>query len=242
MTIKPVIGILLDKREKGDFSNYPYYAVTQRYFECIDRFGGVPIALPCVENGIGALLDVVDGLIVPGGRYALPAEWYVEGSASAYETPSRILDYSLDVIDAALERHVPFLGICAGMQLLAGLKGCRVNGNVEKHRINPVHEVAHGVEVVEESLLRRCAGRAAFGVNSRHLEAVVELADGVKATAHSPDGVIEAVELGGHGGFALGVQWHPEAFRDPGDPNARIVKAFIEAASAHKMREGKPGS
>lgn len=233
---RPVIGITLDYEPEGSFSNYPYYALRQHYFSAVTKAGGLPIGIPYAQEEIAAYLDRIDGLIVPGGTFASPPEWYIENDETPYECSPR-LAFDLALLDQALDRQMPLLGICAGMQLLGGLLGCKMTGGIHRYTdstINhfdatPIAEYAHTVTVLEETRLAEIVKTEHFKINSHHQEALVELSKNVVKSAIAPDGIIEAIEVRDHP-FALGLQWHPECMQEEEDPSFLIFKALIKEA------------
>jgi putative glutamine amidotransferase len=240
---KPVIGIVLDHADAGSFSARPHYALREDYFRAVENAGGIPVGLGYMDGGADAYLDLIDGLLSPGGEFETPVDWYVNG-ASLYARSAR-LQYNIDYIEGALKRNMPVLGICAGMQLLAGVRGCKLVPDLQKHFRQAVRPMdphkhipatlpAHKADIVAGTRLHACLQAAQIDVNSHHQEAVVQAAPGVIVSARSPDGTIEAIELADHPGFALGVQWHPEIPLGPADPSARIFKGFIGAAKAFR--------
>lgn len=232
MTVK--IGVTLDIAPSGSFSKRPHYALRVHYFDAVSYTGALPVPVPHLSDRIEDYLDNIDGLLVPGGGFASPKDWYEEPGADMPYEPSARLQYDLAVIEAALKRDMPVLGICAGMQLMAGLRGCKMTHNVHTRydtaidHMNgaPAEEYCHAVHVVSGTLLAEMYGAEnAPDVNSAHCEAVVSCPEGVIISATAPDGVIEAIELPQHR-FALGVQWHPEFF--PGQEP--VIPALVKAA------------
>lgn len=235
MTNKPIIGITLDFSEGGGFSQRPYYAVRTSYFDVVSKAGGVPIAIPFEPSHIERYLEMVDGLLIPGGDFALKDDWYIDNEGPAFPVSPR-LEFDIQIIKKALAREIPLLGVCAGMQSLAAINGAKLSStisNFSNRALNHLDEIAaesyaHSVTVKKGSLLHKIVDVDSFEVNSRHREGVVETPDNVIVTATADDGVIEAIEIAGKD-FALGVQWHPEFFN--GDKNFEIIKALVSAAS-----------
>jgi len=237
MAKRPVIGITLDFQEKGTFSTRPHYAVRTIYFAAVEAAGGLPIALPHLAAQLPAYLDMIDGLVIPGGTHASPESWYVDlhEPAPYQETPRAAFDIA--VVEQALKRDMPLLGICAGMQELACVAGARMTRNLRKHhatevdhlRGKPAEEYAHDVTVEPGTRLADIVGAGRLEVNTAHQEAVVSVPSDMVISARSPDGVIEAIEIPGRR-FALGVQWHPEFFLAAGNPHRKLFEALVGEA------------
>jgi putative glutamine amidotransferase len=236
--MRPIIGLTMDWAEEGTFSKRPHYALRASYFDIIYKAGGLPLAIPYINSAIDEYLDKVSALIVPGGDFAFKRDWYINPDEEKPFPPSRRLEFDLAIIQSALEKNIPFLGICAGMQMLGGISGAKMTPNINKHLntlINhsnhcPPEEFAHQVNVRENSLLHKITNKGIFSVNTAHSEAIVETPDILLACGHAEDGAIEAIERIDKD-FALGVQWHPEFFmHDESDPNFLIVKALVDKA------------
>jgi putative glutamine amidotransferase len=234
--MRPKIGITMDWQEKGTFSKRPHHALRDQYFDTIFAAGGLPIGLPHLSGGIKEYLQTIDGIIIPGGFFASPSEWYIGNNNSPYEHSPR-LQFDLDMIEESLKAELPLLGICAGMQLMGGLKGCKMTQDINKYldtkidHLNekPAEEYAHSVRVTKGTLLHKIVGCDEFEVNTAHREALVSVADGVVVNAISSDGAIEGIELPAYK-FALGVQWHPEFFMEENDPSFKLFKALVAEA------------
>jgi putative glutamine amidotransferase len=151
------------------------------------------------------------------------------------------------LVRLALRRGMPVFGICRGMQVLnVALGGTLYQDlpsqwecDVLKHRQDtPKWQPAHEVRVREGSYTAAVMGREIVKVNSYHHQAVRVLAEGMVATGHSSDGVIEAVEAGDLSErWLLGVQWHAEAMRGAGPQQERLFEAHVSAAERHAVRE-----
>lgn len=234
---RPLIGITLDWQKEGSFSARPHYALRERWFEAVYRAGGLPVGIPHIKEAISEYFGKINGLLVPGGEFALPEEWYVQSSDPMPYHPSPRSAFDRTILEMALKKDIPILGVCAGMQFLGCIKGCRMTRNVQAYfdtTINhwdeqPTDKTAHAVHVTQNTLLSNIIKCDSFEVNTHHREGIVEVPDHVKVNAVSPDGVIEGIELPGYR-FALGVQWHPEYEITTQDK--AIIHAFITAASS----------
>lgn len=236
-TRRPTIGILLDYQHEGSFSARPHYALRCAYFDAVWKAGGLPVALPYLDDEAAqAYLEHCDGVITPGGFYPFPARLYGR-EADDSEIVHPRFRFEETLTRAAIDADKPLLGICAGMQVMAAVMGATVYADVhaelptEFDHLNarPAEETAHDVEVEQGSHLGEVIGTSRLAVNTAHKEALRGGADGLKVTARAPDGVIEAVEVEGKS-FCLGVQWHPEFFLTDGDPNFRLFQALVAAA------------
>ena len=231
---RPIVGVTLDSEPPGGYSKYPWYALRQNYADAIVASGGLPMALPHAAALADAYLDAIDALVVTGGAFDVDPALYSGGARHATVTlkPGRT-EAELALIQAALARDMPVLGICGGQQLLAVALGGSLIQHIpdtipdalEHEQPNPRHEPGHAIALLPGTLLARIVGTPTMRVNSAHHQAVLSAGRGaVNATA--PDGVVEGIEATGYR-FCLGVQWHPEYGIDPGD--RRIFDAMIAA-------------
>ena len=237
MADRPLIGITLDYQESGTFSKRPHYAVRTIYFAAVEAAGGLPIAIPHLADRLPDYFRMIDDLVIPGGTHASPESWYVDlhEPAPYEETPRAAFDSA--VVEGALERDLPLLGICAGMQELACVAGAKMTRNVHKHHKTSIDHrqgstadrYAHDVTVEPGTRLAQIVGAGKMEVNTAHQEAVVSVPDDMTISARSPDGVIEAIELPAQK-FALGVQWHPEFFLEAGNKHRKVFEALVSAA------------
>ena len=232
---RPIVGVTLDSETPGGYSKYPWYALRQNYADAIVASGGLPMALPHAAALAADYLDAIDALVVTGGAFDVDPALYGGGARHATVTlkPGRT-EAELALIQAALARDMPVLGICGGQQLLAVALGGSLIQHIsdsvpdalEHEQPNPRHEPGHAVSVLPGTLLSRIVGAATMRVNSAHHQAVLSAGRGI-VNATAPDGVIEGLEADAYR-FCLGVQWHPEYGIDAGD--RRIFDALIAAA------------
>jgi putative glutamine amidotransferase len=174
-------------------------------------------------------LSLSDGLVLTGAFTDLHAGLYGEVPRATRGEP----DYERDRIDlgvlaAALAIDLPVVGVCRGHQLLNIVSGGNLYQDVVGDGATTVEHGAgaHPVRVHAGAAMRGLMGRSGY-VESEHHQAIRRLGRGLKATATSPDGVVESIERTDRR-FALGLQWHPE--RDPGGPGDRLAEALVATA------------
>ena len=236
MKNRPLIGLTLDAEQPGGYSKFPWYALRRNYMDTIADCGGVPLGLPHRTELAIDLLDAVDALVVTGGAFDIDPKLY--GEAGRHETVTLKegrTTAEAALIDGALARSIPILGICGGQQLLAVALG----GTLIQHipdsipdplpheQPNPRDEPGHEIAITPGTRLASIVGTITMRVNSAHHQAVRTPGPRLVVNAVAPDGVIEGIESPAHR-FCLGVQWHPEFLIDPGD--RRLIEAFVEAA------------
>jgi putative glutamine amidotransferase len=199
------------------------------YARSVQRAGGIAMMLPPdpeLTAHPDELLDRLDGLVLTGGCDIDPGSYGAERHAAR----------------AAMERDLPLLGICRGMQLLNIACGGGIDQHLpdalgtERHRHTPGVFADHHVKLAPGSLAERTVGRDREPVKSHHHQGVDGLGGGLVATGWSDeDGVIEAIELPERR-FALGVLWHPEE-----DEASRVLRVLVdEARTRASSREAAP--
>ncbi|MBT4990082.1 MAG: gamma-glutamyl-gamma-aminobutyrate hydrolase family protein [Rickettsiales bacterium] len=237
---KPVIGIILDWEAKGSFSDFPYFALRTHYIDAIRLAGGTPFLIPYGDtDSVADYLQLIDGLLVPGGFYAMPNSWY-EGKdeQSPYQKTPRF-EFEEVIIKQALNLDMPMLCICAGMQVLAGLFGCKLTADVSSLSNQSIEHFDltknHDINIAIDTILHKIVGKSVISTNSHHREAITSVKAPIIVSARANDKVIEAIELKGKK-FVLATQWHPEMLCHAGDqindqnPHHLIFKEFINAA------------
>jgi putative glutamine amidotransferase len=238
MAPRPLIGVTLDSEQPGGYSKYPWYALRQNYADAIAEAGGLPVALSHHADLAAETLARLDGLVITGGAFDVDPALYGAGERHGSVTLKEGRTAAeLALVNGALARGMPVLGICGGQQLLAVALGGTliqhipdsVPNALAHEQPNPRHEPGHAVAITPGTLLNRIVGATEMRVNSAHHQAVRAAGPHAVVNAVAPDGVIEGIESPRHR-FALGVQWHPEFRIDPGD--ARIFAAFIAACRA----------
>lgn len=230
MTTRPLIGIstyLVDEARWGRWQ-LPAALLPAGYHRLTQRAGGLAALLPPdVPARAPEALRRLDGLVVAGGPDLDPARYgaAADPRTDAATPTSRERDaWELALIDAALAAELPLLGICRGAQLLNVARGGTLLQHLDGHHDRPGVFGAHEVTPVPGTRLAALLPEAVT-VPTYHHQAVAELGTGVIASAYAADGAVEALELPGAGGFALGVQWHPEM-----DDDTRVLRGLVAAA------------
>ena len=174
----------------------------------------------------------LDGLVLTGGADVDPAFY---GAARHPQTGEP--DHDRDSLDSALlrealDRDLPVLAICRGLQLLNAALGGTLLQHIEGHRY-PGQQEVHSITIESQSRLKSILEADDYVVNSRHHQSVDQVASGLVVVARAPDQVIEALELPGKL-FVLAVQWHPED--RPTGPDAKLFEAFRTATDLSSQR------
>lgn len=222
--MRPLIGI--SSYARG--GPRPSFAVPCDYVDAVRRAGGVPLVLPPVLGPVRETLDVLTGLILPGGGDVHPGHYGGDDHDANYGVCHERDVFELTLVHAALERELPVLCICRGMQVLNVALGGDliphipdVFGTDVVHRTADVRAIPHAVAIAPESRLAQVYGRTQVTVQSVHHQAVGRLGHGLRAVAWAPDGVVEALESDQHA-FVVAVQWHPE-LDEIGDEHPRSL-------------------
>ena len=201
--------------------------------------GALPVLIPPLGEAQLGLLDRLDGLLVPGSPSNVHPSQYDGGDSATPDSHDPERDHTtLPLLRAAIERGMPVLAICRGIQELnvalggtlhqkvhdlPGRRDHRGGSGTMEERYGPKHTIAL------TGRLGALLGAAEITVNSLHGQAIDRLAPGLAVEAVAPDGTIEAVRVEYASGFAFGVQWHPE-WRYADDPaSVALFAAFGQA-------------
>jgi putative glutamine amidotransferase len=199
------------------------------YSLAVQRAGGVAIILPpddSVAENPDELLDLLDALILAGGSDIDPASYGAKPDPETKNTWPERDRFEIALGTRALERDMPVLGICRGMEMLNVIQGGTLTQHLglELHRHTPGAFTDHRVELEPGSLAARVVGAETTEVKSAHHQGVEQVGEGVAIAGHADDGVVEAIELPDRS-FAVGVLWHPEE-----DEQSRVVGSLVEEA------------
>ena len=245
--MKPVIG-LCTALERARWSVWDQQAMLlpRSYVDAVQRAGGVALLLPPDPAAIDepdVLLDLLDGLLLAGGADMDPASYGAEPHETTIGTVPERDVFELALARRAMERDMPFLGICRGMQVMNVARGGTLNQHLpddyghEDHRrsLGSFDNADHDVRLAHDSLAARVAREELHGTKSHHHPGVERVGEGLEVTGWATiDDLPEAIEVPGNR-FALGVQWHPEA-----DETSPLVTALVEEARAYRAeRSGR---
>ena len=211
--------------------------VNAPYVRAVAGAGGVPLIFPPVDAALApALLDAVDALLLSGGADIDPKHYHAarHHALGPVESERDALEFAL--FHEARARRLPILAICRGLQLTNVALGGALWQDLPTERApHPQsgrrQDRAHEVTLTAGSRLAEALGVERLRVNSFHHQAIRDLAPGLSAVAHAPDGVIEGIESTGDQ-WLLGVQWHPEEFwAEAGAPDLRLFEGLVSAAA-----------
>jgi putative glutamine amidotransferase len=233
---KPLIGIGSDVLHKQGERDRAFVYTT--YIESLKRAGAVPVLIPPQPENAADVIEGLDGILLAGGDDCDPAEYGEEKHSSSELMDPRRQKSDLGLAKLARERGIPTLGVCLGVQVMNVAAGGTLIQDINsamqteiEHASDPSDRGRHGVIIEQGTRLSQILGDRELDVNSSHHQAIRDLGDGLRVTAHAPDGVIEGLEDPRHP-FYVGVQWHPEDM--PGERSAEVLfGAFVDAARQH---------
>jgi putative glutamine amidotransferase len=232
---QPLIGIVGRVLSFSDEGRRDAFSSSQPYSRAIAKAGGLPVLLPPLATApqmVHAFLDRLDGLLLPGGGDVEPARYGQAAKTDALYGMVGVHDeFDLALTHAAIERDIPTLAICRGMQILNVARGGTLIQDLEAGDHWMCH---HEVMIDAGSRLAAAIGTThlvhCYSVHHQGLDA---LGEGVKPVAYDPEGLIEAVELDGATWF-LGVQWHPEDTTSVEPAQQQIFDELVRRASSSR--------
>lgn len=247
---KPRIGITTGGRSEEYIKSRHYdafFSTPAPYVDALRRAGGIPLLIPAGETDWGALLQILDGVIITGGTDIDPIE-YGGNRRNPHLWPA---DRERDRSELALLRHLlaeratPVFCICRGMQALNVAGGGTLHEHIPDIRSPDIHRDDAGLWAMQEvrvesgSLLADIMGATALSTSSGHHQAVKEVAADLRVVAAADDGIIEALEMPGHP-WLVAVQWHPEVTA-PQDPSQQALFDALVAKAGEGRRERSLG-
>jgi putative glutamine amidotransferase len=226
----------LEKATFGVWKDEPATLLPLSYARSIQSAGGLAAMLPpdrLAEKNPPELLDRIDALVLAGGADIDPDSQGAEAHPETIGTNPERDRFEIALARAALERGMPLLGICRGMQILNVACGGTLDQHIpdrlghEIHRPVPGRWAEHDVRIEPGSLAARAADAERLTVKTHHHQGVDAIPDSLAASAWAMDDEsVEAIESP-NDGFALGVLWHPEE-----DMEDRVIRSLVERASA----------
>jgi putative glutamine amidotransferase len=223
----------------GHFMDYTF----SDYSQAILHAGGAPLIIPAAQDkeSLASILGPVKGLILSGGPDIHPRRYGEEPLAGLGEVDEALDQMELLAATMAIEKNLPVLGICRGIQVLNVALGGTLYQDIasqvpESICHTPKTDKAvntHTVLLETGSRLQKITGKRKIWVNGKHHQAIKDLAPGLAATAHAQDGVVEAVELPAKR-FVLGLQWHPEGTWREDSYSQKLFSAFVHTAAERR--------
>ncbi len=245
--IQPLVAVSTDVRQ---FENYTWHAAPRQYLDAAISVANVfPVLVPSFGDrlDLDELLSNVDGVMLTGSKSNVSPALYGGDASDANGPYDHDRDATtLPLIRAAIERGVPLLAICRGIQEMNVALGGTLLTEVQDmagridHRA-PVSDdqdvrfsIRQNISIKPGSCLAAIFGEGEIPVNSVHRQAVDRVGADLVVEAVAEDGTVEAVSVRDARAFAVGVQWHPEYWARTDDASGRIFKAFGDAARAHR--------
>ncbi|MEM6463105.1 MAG: gamma-glutamyl-gamma-aminobutyrate hydrolase family protein [Pseudomonadota bacterium] len=256
---RAIVAIPADTRE---MDGYVWHASPEQYataaLKAADLLAFIVPAFGLDLSGIAdvdIILDRVDGVLISGARSNVSPVLYGGEETEADGPYDAERDAtSLPLIRRAIDRAIPLLCICRGIQelnvALGGTLQTEIHdipGNLDHRRPESDDpDVRFGIRkeitLRPGSTLSEMLGEETLRINSLHRQAIGELAPRLRVEATASDGIIEAVTVRDADSFAVGVQWHPEYWAQTNETDARIFKAFGDAVRSHAESKNVWGS
>lgn len=250
---RPLVGIPVsfstDNRHRT-----PQHVTGDKYIRAAKAgAGGVAVLIPAIPEltDFDELVERLDGLLLTGGRANVEPHHYGGKPFPEDEVVDPARDgIVLPLIRACVERGVPVIGICRGIQeinvALGGTLHYRLHEvpgfmdhrmrrdlTTREERFGP----RHGLKLTPGGLFSRLIGTEECEVNSLHMQGVERLAPGLTVEATAPDGVIEGVRLEDDRRFCVGMQWHAEWLFEQHALARSLFEAFGDAARDYHLRK-----
>ncbi len=242
----PLVAIPADIFE---FNGTAWHCTQKQYVNAVVKgANATPVIIPAIGDAldIDMLLDRVDGVVLSGARSNVHPSLYGR-EAEEKDSP---FDHDRDattlpLIRRTIERGIPLLAICRGVQELNVALGGTLDSEIHEmedrddHRYEDVPErdvmfkIHQKVKVKPDTCLANLVGSGEITVNSLHRQAISKTAPNLAIEALADDGTIEAVSVIGAKAFAMGVQWHPEYWVESDSTSATLFRAFGKAVQEY---------
>jgi putative glutamine amidotransferase len=214
--------------------------VNSAYLHAVQQAGGVPVPLPpqLSAASLERVAGELHGLLLTGGGDVDPALFGEAPHPTLQDVAPARDTLEMSVLRLALDRHLPVLAVCRGVQVLNVALGGTLYQDVATDpgtqlphsQKEPRDQPTHKVKVTPGSRLAETLGADEIEVNSMHHQAIHRLGRGLTAVAWAPDQLVEGAELDDRARFVLGVQWHPEELVGHSEPARRLFSALVAAA------------
>lgn len=238
MIERPLVAVTASLDRKSGRHEQPSVFLYTSYISVLEAMGLAPVLLTPAHSqaAIRSILSSCRGLVLTGGEDVDPARYGEKPSPALGSVLKERDEMEYHAIEAAVERDLPILAICRGIQVLNVYLGGTLYqdlateqpGDVAHEQPTPWSAKSHTVRIEEDSMLREIVGCHTISINSFHHQALKNVAPSLRVVARADDGLIEAVESRNNG-WMLGVQWHPErheATAPDTDPDRRLFAGF----------------
>lgn len=222
----PLILVLPDIQESNENS---MLFLRRNYTTAIIAQGGAPFIVPYNLDLLSIYMDIAQGLLITGGGFTIDPELFNQPMRCTLPLKPERTQLEWSYCQAALDRKMPILGICGGMQLINVVLGGSLIQDLSQTENTIPHQVpgvqdAHTIRILPDTLLSRHIQQETLSINSSHQQSVDRLGQDVHMNALASDGVVEGIEYVQHP-FCIGVQWHPEY----SDQDHSVLAAFVKA-------------
>lgn len=239
--MQPIVAVVADTRE---FDNEDWHCVPDQYMTALSKVANVlPVFIPALGEfvDVESLLSRVDGVMMTGSKANVHPSYFGQEPRARYEPYDLRRDAtSLPLIKATIEKGVPLLAICRGIQELNVALGGSLRPNVHEepghldHRAADVMDrdtqfaIDQDVTATRGGCIEQILGPT-FKTNSLHGQAIETVSPRLQIEAEAADGTVEAVSVLDAKNFAIGVQWHPEYWSETDSTSRKLFEAFGEA-------------
>ncbi len=239
---RPVIGICTPlERARWAAWNLDAFLLPRNYVDAVHRAGAMAMLLapdPALVEDPDEVLDLIDGLMLAGGADIDPATYGAERHPETVGMVPERDAFEIALVRRALERDLPLLAICRGMQALNVSRGGTLHQHLPELVGHDGHREARGVFSEHDvTLARGSQAAAAVGerarVKSTHHQGLDRVGEGLEAVGWAEDGTVEAIE-DRRTPFAVGVLWHPEEGQSEG-----LFEALVEEAGRFRAARGR---
>jgi putative glutamine amidotransferase len=234
----PIIGITTS--HSSNSYGQATILLTQAYAQAIMQAGGVPVLIPSLiaNDGWDALYPRLDGILFTGGGDISLDHFKGDPHPRIGDVDRQRDTVELNLLHASVADGKPFLGICRGCQLVNVGLGGTLYTHIPDQLPNALDHaypgnlrtvLVHEVRIEEGTRVADVLGEPIVKVNSHHHQGLKDIAPSLRVAGHSPDGLVEAIELPDHP-FGLAVQWHPEWLTDQ-QSTRNLFRRFVEATA-----------
>jgi putative glutamine amidotransferase len=236
---KPIIGIGSDVQHLEGQRDRSFAFLT--YVESLRRAGAIPVIIPPQPENAAGIMEELDGILLAGGDDCDPALYSDERHPTCVQLmDARRQENDLALAKFARQHRIPTLGICLGLQVMNVASGGTLIQDIDsqfeteiRHASQPEDRARHDIIIEQGTKLSTLLPAVECNVNSSHHQAIGRVAEGLRVTAHAPDGLVEGLEDPKHP-FYIGVQWHPEDMNGEHSATA-LFDAFVKAAREYAL-------